>query len=114
MVTLESHLRVESGLVEPSPQKRPSQGIYVARTLVQDRPEVPVRVLNTSHQAIKAARSNVSNGEFQKLEEFPAEYEDIFATDSEDYRRTGRGCHRIDTGDAQLICQRPQPSFARL
>jgi hypothetical protein len=49
---LESPLGVENGLAEPSPQAHPAEGIYVyiARTLVQDRQEVPVRVLNATHR----------------------------------------------------------------
>jgi hypothetical protein len=50
MARLQSHLGVENGLVEPSPQVPPSEGIYIARTLVQDRQEVPVRVLNATHR----------------------------------------------------------------
>jgi hypothetical protein len=37
MARLESPLGVESGLVDPSPQARPPQGIYIAKTLVKDR-----------------------------------------------------------------------------
>jgi hypothetical protein len=58
MAKLDSPLRVESGLVEPSPQARPPQGIYISRSLVQDRPEVPVRVLNTTHRGQKLARGS--------------------------------------------------------
>jgi hypothetical protein len=56
MARLESPLGVESDLVETSPQARPTQGIYIARTLVKDRREVPVRVLNTIHRDQKLAR----------------------------------------------------------
>jgi hypothetical protein len=42
MATLESPLGVENGLVEPSPQAHLLEGIYIARTLVEDRQEVPV------------------------------------------------------------------------
>jgi hypothetical protein len=146
MARLESPLGVESGLVELSPQARPPQGIYIARSLVQERREVPVRVLNTTHrdqklargsplahcepvtlvtspdldhrqapessskvqEVIEAARSNLSGGEFQELEDLITEYEDIFASGSEDYGRTDRVYHRIDMGDARTIRQPPR------
>ncbi|XP_023713337.1 uncharacterized protein LOC111867582 [Cryptotermes secundus] len=50
MVRMENHLEVENGLVEPSPQAHAPDGIYVARTLVQDCQEVPVRVMNATHR----------------------------------------------------------------
>jgi hypothetical protein len=50
MARLESPLRVENDLVELSPQAHPSEGIYIARTLVQDRREVLVWVLNAMHR----------------------------------------------------------------
>jgi hypothetical protein len=36
--------RVQSVLVEPSPQAHLPEGIYIAWTLVQDRHEMPVRI----------------------------------------------------------------------
>jgi hypothetical protein len=56
----------------------------------------------------KAVRPHLSNGEFQELEEFLAEYEDIFAVDIEDHRQTNKVYRRIDTGDARSICQPPK------
>jgi hypothetical protein len=53
---LESPIGVENGLVEPSPQAHPPEGIYIARTLVQDRQEVPFRVLNATHRDQKLTR----------------------------------------------------------
>jgi hypothetical protein len=50
MAWMENTLGVENGLVEPSPQAYPPEGIYIARTLVQDRQEVSVRVLNATHR----------------------------------------------------------------
>jgi hypothetical protein len=59
MARLESPLGVESGLVELSPQAYSPQGIYIARTLVQDRREVPVRVLHTTtHRDQKITRGS--------------------------------------------------------
>jgi hypothetical protein len=49
MARLQSHLVVENELVEPSPQVLPPEGSYIARTLAQNRLEVPVRVLNSTH-----------------------------------------------------------------
>jgi hypothetical protein len=54
MARLESPLGVENGLVEPSPQAHPPEGIYIARTFVQDCREVPVKVLNAMHRETKA------------------------------------------------------------
>jgi hypothetical protein len=59
-------------------------------------------------EVIEAARSNLSDGEFQGLEDLMTEYEDIFATGSEDYVRNNRVYHRIDTGDARPIRQPPR------
>jgi hypothetical protein len=53
---MENPLGVGNGLVEPNPQAHPPEGIYIARTLVQDRQEVPVRILNTYHRAQKLQR----------------------------------------------------------
>jgi hypothetical protein len=50
MATWESPLGVESDQVEQSPKVHPPKGIYIATTLVQDRQEVPVRVLNATHR----------------------------------------------------------------
>jgi hypothetical protein len=55
---LESPLGVENGLVEPSPQAHPPDRIYIARTLVQDCQEVPVRVLNATHWDQKLMRGS--------------------------------------------------------
>jgi hypothetical protein len=57
---------------------------------------------------IAAARPHLSNRKFQELEEPLAEYEDIFAVDSKDYRWANRMYHRIDTGDARPIFQSPR------
>jgi hypothetical protein len=46
MAKLESPLGVENGVVEPSLQAYPPEGIYIARTLVRDRRRVPLRVMN--------------------------------------------------------------------
>jgi hypothetical protein len=51
-------LRVENGLVDPSPLASPPQGIYIARTLIQNRQEVPVRDLNTTHRDPKLPRGS--------------------------------------------------------
>jgi predicted ArsR family transcriptional regulator len=57
---------------------------------------------------ITAAKPHLSNGEFQELNELLTEYEDIFATDDEDYGRTNKMYHRIDTGNARPIRQPPR------
>jgi hypothetical protein len=48
MARLESPFGVENGLVEPSPEAHPSEGLYIARTLVQERWEVTAMVLNAT------------------------------------------------------------------
>jgi hypothetical protein len=50
MARMENPLGVENGLVESRPQAHQPEGIYIARTRVQDRQEVTVRVLNDTHQ----------------------------------------------------------------
>jgi hypothetical protein len=42
------------------------------------------------------------------LEEFPGEYEDIFAVDSEDHGRANKVYHRIYTEDSPPIRQLPR------
>jgi hypothetical protein len=42
------------------------------------------------------------------LEELPIEYEDVFAGADEDYGRTNKVYHSIDTGDARPIRQPPR------
>jgi hypothetical protein len=42
------------------------------------------------------------------LEELRTQYEDIFAGTDEDYGRTNKVYHRIDTGDARPIRQPPR------
>jgi hypothetical protein len=51
MARMENPLGVENGLVEPNPQAHPPEEIYLTRTLVQDRQEVPVRVPSPSQDS---------------------------------------------------------------
>jgi hypothetical protein len=48
---------------------------------------------------IAATRSNLSDAEPRELEELLTEYRDIFAIKSDDYGRTDRLYHCIDTGE---------------
>jgi hypothetical protein len=57
---------------------------------------------------IAAAKPHLTNGEFQELNELLTEYEDILARYDEDYGRTNKVYHRIDTGDARPIRQPPR------
>jgi hypothetical protein len=59
------------------------------------------------------AKPNLKNREFQELKEIVTEYEDIFAEDSEDYGRTKKVYHRIDTGDARPIRQPPRKPLTK-
>jgi hypothetical protein len=59
MARMESPLGVENSLVEPNPQAHPLEGIYIARTLVQDRQEVPVGILSTIHRDQKLTRGSL-------------------------------------------------------
>jgi hypothetical protein len=54
---------------------------------------------------VTAARPHLTNGKIQGLEELLTEYEDIFAVADEDYGRTNKVYHRIETGDARPIRQ---------
>jgi hypothetical protein len=56
----------------------------------------------------EAERPHLKDGEFQELEELLAEYEDIFAVDSEDHGRTNNLYHRIRTEGARPIPQTPR------
>jgi hypothetical protein len=56
MARMENPLGVENGLVEPNPQAHPLEGIYITRTLDQDRREVPVKVLNATCRDQKLTR----------------------------------------------------------
>ncbi|XP_023723638.1 uncharacterized protein LOC111873286 [Cryptotermes secundus] len=58
MARMENPLGVENGLVEPSSHVHPPEGIYIARTVVQDCQEVPVRVLNVTHWDQKLMRGS--------------------------------------------------------
>jgi hypothetical protein len=58
MARFEKPLGVEKGLLEPSPQAHPPEGIYIARTLIQDRQEVLMRVLNSTHRDQKLTRGS--------------------------------------------------------
>jgi hypothetical protein len=48
MAPIGEPLGVENGLVEPSPDAHAPEGLYIATTLVRDRMQVPVRVLNVA------------------------------------------------------------------
>jgi hypothetical protein len=56
----------------------------------------------------EAVKPNLSGEEFQELKKLLAEYDDIFAVDSEDHRRTNKVYHCIVTGDARPIRQPPR------
>jgi hypothetical protein len=58
-------------------------------------------------EVIAGARPKLSHREAQVLEEFIANYQDVFETKSGDHGRTEKVYHRIDTGDAQPIRQPP-------
>jgi hypothetical protein len=58
MARPESPLGVTNGLVEPNPEGRPPEGLYIARTVVRDRREVPVRVLNATRSKQKLTKGS--------------------------------------------------------
>jgi hypothetical protein len=60
---------------------------------------------------IEAARPNLSDAEFQELEQHLIQYRDIFVMKSGDYGRTDQVCNRIHTGDARPITI---PPFAEI
>jgi hypothetical protein len=49
MARLETPIEVENDQVELNPEAHPPEGLYIARILVRDRWEVPMRVLNATH-----------------------------------------------------------------
>jgi hypothetical protein len=57
---------------------------------------------------VTAARPHLTTAEIKVLEDLLTEYEDIFAEADEDYGRTNKVYHRIDTGDARPIRQPPR------
>jgi hypothetical protein len=58
MARLESPLGVENGLEELSPEGHSTKELNIARTLVQDSWEVPVRVLNSTHRDQKLTKGS--------------------------------------------------------
>jgi hypothetical protein len=56
----------------------------------------------------ETAKQHLTNEEFQELKEILAEYEDIFAVDSEDDVLNNKVSHGIDTEDARSIRQPPR------
>jgi hypothetical protein len=58
MARLEFPLGVVDGLVEPSPEAHAPEGLYVARTSVRDRRELPVRVLNATRRDQKLTKGS--------------------------------------------------------
>lgn len=62
--------------------------------------------------AIAAARPDLSDAESKNLEEHLTEYADIFAMKSDNYGRTDRMYHSIDTGEARQICQHYEEAFS--
>ena len=53
-------------------------------------------------------KKTLSRSEFQKATETMAEFQDVFATNDEDYARTDLVQHRIETGNAKPIRQPPR------
>jgi hypothetical protein len=49
MARMEITPGVENGLVEPNPQAHQPEGIQITRTVIQDRQEIPVRIVYTTH-----------------------------------------------------------------
>jgi hypothetical protein len=58
MALLQSPLGVQNDLEEPSSEAQLPKGLYIARTLVQDCWEVPVRVLNATHHNQKLTKGS--------------------------------------------------------
>jgi hypothetical protein len=56
MAKLEIPFGVEIGLVEPSPQAHPYEGLYIARNLIRDRREVPMSILNVIRREKKLTK----------------------------------------------------------
>jgi hypothetical protein len=84
-----------------SSQKTPDwHNVGPSRWWAPDVEEPQVQETTPKFQdVIAAARPNLSNAESQELEELVTEYRDIFVMKSDDYRRTDKVYHCIDTGE---------------
>jgi hypothetical protein len=58
LALLKSSLQVKNGLVEPRPETHPPEGLYIAKTLVQDCREIPMRVLNATRRDQKLTKDS--------------------------------------------------------
>jgi hypothetical protein len=79
--------------------------------VIDDREPEPRRnqgLCKQWNEVIAGARPNLSRREAQALDEFIADYQDVFETKSGDHGRTEKVYHRIDTGDARPIHQPPR------
>jgi hypothetical protein len=79
--------------------------------LVGDQETPPSATQETCEQlqgVISDAKPNLNATETQAFEGLIVEFRDVFVTNSDDFGRTDRDCHRIDTGDARPIRQNPR------
>jgi hypothetical protein len=72
-----------------------------------EQPKVPESTPELQNM-IAAAKHNLSDSESRELEELLTEYGDVFAMDRDDYGRTDRVHHSINTGGTQPIRQPPR------
>jgi hypothetical protein len=86
-------------LTRGSPRAHCKQVMLVTQI---DLEQPQARDLSSKFRDVNAdARPHLSNGEFQQLVELLAEYEDIFAVNSEACGRANEVYHRIDMGDVR-------------
>jgi hypothetical protein len=75
---------------------------------LDDQEQRPRDLCKELKDMVSGTRPNLNKKEANVLEEFIAEFQDVFATKNGDYGRTDKVYHRIDTGDARPIRQSPR------
>jgi hypothetical protein len=78
--------------------------------LLDDLEPQPQRTWGPSEHlqwVVSSVKPNLSTKEAQKMGEFISEFQDIFATESDDYGQTDKLYHHTDTSDAHPIHQHP-------
>ena len=85
-------------------------------TAIQERAsDVPVGRRRILWEMVEKSENRLSGEEREQLFALLVEYDDLFATGPEDFGRTGKLKHEIDTGESRPIRQQVRriPSFRR-
>jgi hypothetical protein len=75
---------------------------------LEPQPERTRGLCEQLQRVVSCARPNLKSREAHGLEEFITEFQDVFATKSDDCGRTDTVHHPIDNEDARAICQLPR------